>query len=217
MAEWEIRDINDVMDAIDQEKQLDPGLISDDEKRRFVQDCLDDLGDLGVFERVIETQVTSGPVDLSVIDGQETGFDKIIEVYWNGRALDPVAPRSVDRNQEAGLPTGYWLVGSQLYFYPRLAPGVSGTLTVEMIYRPLTVTDLPREWRRLLVIYGTHRCHKKNGSTFSAREYLTEYETRKTSLYNKALQKRNQRKTTNRGMNDRPPYMPFSTIDDVLL
>lgn len=208
MPEFEIMTIDDVLAAIDDEKQLDPGLVSIEEKKRFVQDCLDDLGDLGVFEKVVEAEVSSSPVDLSTLGGTETGFEKVIDVYWNGRVLNSVTPRSVDHSIEANQPTGYWLVGNYLYLYPKLAPGASGRLMVEMVYRPLTVQDLPREWRRLLVLYGVARCFIKNGSAFSAASYMNEYETRKTSLYTKELQRRNQRKTVHRldSFEDDIPY-----------
>lgn len=193
--------VADVIAAIDEEKQLDPGLISVSEKERFIQDALDDLGDLSVFEKVVTSTVTSSPVDLTTLGGSDTGYEKLVEVFWNDKLLDRVSPRQADMSVESDTPRGYWTVGSDLYLYPKLKAGSSGTLKVHMIYRPLDVPDLPREWRRLLVLYAVHRCHKKNGNTFASREYRSEYEEKKMVLFNKAIQNRNQNPTQNRDNN----------------
>jgi hypothetical protein len=208
MASYDLNTLQDVLDAIDEEKQLDPGLVSPNEKRRYVQDALDDIGDLALFEKRVTATVTASMVDLATLGGTPTGYETIIGVYWNGRPLGPVDPRAIDQTALGNTPAGYWSMTDGLYLWPGLEATVSGELTVDMNYRPTwpatlgTVIDLPKEWRRLLVLYGTYRCHKKNGNTFSAREYQTDYENLKARLANLEIQRRNQRQTSVRQDND---------------
>lgn len=215
MASYELRTLKDVMDAIDEEKQLDPGLISDEEKRRFIQDALDDLGDLGLFEDVY-TFTGMNPIDLSRDSFDNfTGFQSIVNVYYKGRVVNPVSPRDINIEQTGNDPQGYWLVGTKLFLWP--APTENVTILVELNKRPVWPADLgdeidlPMEWRRLLVLYGTHRCHKKNGNVFSANDYLNEYERLKGSLVNQAMQRRNSRVTA---ISRREPFdgLPWGVI-----
>ena len=50
------RTFKELQDAIKDEMQLDPGLISDRERKQFLNEALKDLGSMGLFEKT--TQVT---------------------------------------------------------------------------------------------------------------------------------------------------------------
>jgi hypothetical protein len=159
--------------AIQAEMQLDPGLVSDAERLRFVNDCLSQLGGLNLLEKaaVVDTidQYPTLPADLV----------KLKEIYADDV---PLTYLTSEYDQDTtGTPFGYVWEGSLLRLYPiatasvelRLIYNYSPTAAASMTSG--AVPDLPEGWDMLLVDYACARAHRKNGNYLSYRQYKADY------------------------------------------
>lgn len=176
---------NEINTAIAEEMQLDPGLVSAAERRRFVNDGLKLFANLQILEKVytqagVATQYVDLPSDL----------EKIKVLYWNDGTNTRTLPsiyQSFDFSSH-GTPQGYIQEGTQIRLYPY--PSVSGSLRWVYSYRPdyFTVSNgssfpsIPETWDTLLVDYGCYRSHRKNGNYLAATQYLSDF---KSSLNDK--------------------------------
>jgi hypothetical protein len=166
--------------AIKEEMQLDPGLVTDAERVRFINDCLDEIGGLQLIElEYTDTNVSSQYPTIP------QGLTKIIALYWNGNKLTPM-DSDIDFNS-VGQPVGYVVQSGKVRLYPK--PSAPGELKWVYTGTPphCTETDiidetstaepsLPENWHRLLITYACYRSHRKNGNIIMAREYKNDYD-----------------------------------------
>lgn len=158
--------------------QLDPGLVSDAERRRFINDCLNKLGNLQLLEKVYtQSSVSSQFVNLP------SDFGKLKRLYWyDGSIYHLLVPvEDASSFNSTGRPVGYNLEGSQLRLYP--APSSSGTLRWVYAYNPAEYStsnggdnpDIPKTWDGLLVDYACYRSHRKNGNQVASLQYYRDF------------------------------------------
>lgn len=160
--------------AIQAEMQLDPGLVSDAERLRFINDGLSTIGSLQILEKVTTTptisQYPTKPVDLLRLRG----------LYLEDVALVP-ANGSFDTDT-TGTPHAYIIEGDDVRLYP--VPSASVSLRWEYTYSPVAgasitssaIPDLPDGWDGLLVDYACYRAHRKNGNYLSSSQYRKDFD-----------------------------------------
>lgn len=175
--------------AVQVEMQLDPGLISAEERAQFINDALADVGDLGLFERTEEFDVEDGTVALP------DDFVHAIAVMWeDGRALRPA---TVTMSDKVGTPV-YFV---QSYNSIRVFPKSDGKLLMVYSFRPAALVDdadqpdIPNGYDAMLVEYAVARAHRKNGNIGLYREYMASYETYKIRLAQELVRRINSRVT----------------------
>ncbi len=179
MKFWEINN------AIKEEMRLDPGLVLDSERTRFINDCMDNIGAL----QLIELTVTQTLV-VSQYPTSPTGLGKIRSLYWNDVKL-AMLPSDKDVNS-TGEPIGYILEADSVRLYPKpMAPGslrwtYTGTppYVTEAILTDETSSSepaLPVSWHSLLIEYACHRSHRKNGNILMANQYKKDYDSNMAS------------------------------------
>lgn len=169
---------SEINTAIGEEMQLDPGLVSDEERRRYINDCLDKMGNLQLLEKVYEEAgVSTQYVDFP------TDFNNLKRLYWYDGAtyqlLKPVEDSSPFNS--TGKPTGYNIEGTQIRLYP--APSSAGTLRWVYSYIPAEFTtsnggstpDLPISWDGCIVDYCCYRSHRKNGNQVASLQYYRDF------------------------------------------
>lgn len=158
--------------------QLDPGLVIDVERQRFINDFLDKAGNLQLLEKVLEeTGVSTQYVDYP------SDFNKLKRLYWydgaNYQLLEPIADTS--NFSSSGKPIGYNIEGNQVRLIP--SPSTSGTLRWVYAYIPAEYTgsnggdtpDLPKTWDGAIVDYCCYRSHRKNGNQVASMQYYRDF------------------------------------------
>jgi len=179
----------EIKQAVRDEMQLDPGLISDAERNRFINYWLDDVASWGLLEKSITLPVLAGnnPITLP------NNLIHLAEVIYEGRDLVPTSMRVSGE----GNPVAYALEGRQLHLLP--LPSVAGEVRLLYSYRPehltsdVDIPEVPNDWMLLGVLYTVFRAHKKNGNTAASREYQQEYEMKKGEKVREMLQHYNSR------------------------
>lgn len=164
----------EIEEAVSLEMQLDPGLISPAERRRFINDALMDLGSMGLFEKEVVLPVTEdGHINMPV------DYVDLITLRSNtGNALRPLETR-VDVNATSNSPIGFIMGFDKIRLYPR--PSVGTTVTLLYSYRPMPLErnedrpDIPEGFDRMLVDFVVGHCHRKNGNIGLYREYVAAY------------------------------------------
>lgn len=200
------RTLKQLNEDIKTEMQLDPGLISDAERMRFINQAINDIGDLGLFEKEIDLPVEDGEAELP-----EDFLSPVCVRWQDGRILRPVP--FVSAQSHSHNPVGFSIVGNALRTYPLS----TGTCKVLYNYRPQDVLndddvpDIPSGWDRLLVDHAVALAHRKNGNIQLFREYMQYYEMRKTSLITELLRKQNSR--TNEVYNQEYAINPSTPFD----
>lgn len=176
-----------IKSAIQTEMQLDPGLVSDAERNRFLDYWLDDVGSWGVLER-------TSTVTYSARAQEATLPETVIhlnQVILGNRELKLAYGAELG----VGEPRFYSVSGNSLRLYP--TPTENVRLTITYSYRPEYLTsdsdvpEIPRDWIYLGVLYGVYRSHKKNGNVLMSREYNQEYEQKKAEKMREYLAKYN--------------------------
>ena len=186
-----MRTLGELMSAIETEMQLDPGLISDEERSRFINDCLSDLGTLSLLEKSADVASVDGFVSLP------TDLVEIIDVFWEDILLRPL--ESNNMTGSSAKPIGYITYYDNIKLYP--TPNEDGNVKLIYSYRPssLNITsdkpDIPEGWDYLLVDYAVGRAHRKNGNIGLYREYMGAYEEGKVKLMTELTKRQNSRIT----------------------
>jgi len=164
--------------AITEEMQLDPGLVSDAERRRFINDFLNKVGNLQLLEKVYEeASVSTQYVDFP------SDFSKLKRLYWyDGSVYTLLEPVQDDAAfNSSGKPVGYNIEGNQVRLYP--SPSSSGTLRWIYNYLPAEFTtsnegdtpDIPQAWDGTIVDYACYRSHRKNGNQVASLQYYRDF------------------------------------------
>ena len=203
------RTFAELQQAIATEMQLDPGLISDEERKRFINDCLADLGDMGLFEKEAVLTVTNGEAALP------SDFVSLISVRWqDGRTLRP-ASLEEQIVGSGSKPVKFLLMPQKI----RVIPAADGELMLYYGYRPAPleadtdVPDIPEGYDMLIVDYSVARAHRKNGNIGLWREYMSYYESGKLRLANELLRRINSRVTP---MHNQHHEIMFDPLDSFM-
>lgn len=178
----------EIQDAIKTEMQLDPGLISELERKSFINDALKDVGGIGLFEKystlVIDNGIATLPDDL--VD--------IIDIKFGDRYLVPMENQNGLSMGET--PMGYIARYNSIELVPKPTTGV---VDVYYSYRPKPLVDptdtpeIPNGFDLMLIDYSVSRAHRKNGNIGLAREYMATYAERKGELYQELTRRLNTR------------------------
>lgn len=175
------RTLSQLNEAIKTEMQLDPGLISDPERKQFINDCIIDLGSISSFEKLVDIEVTDGKALLP------TDFVDFIALF---RGNTQIKPATTSRTTEGFI--------SQ---YPNIEirPHQTETLTLWYTYAPARleedsdVPDIPYGFDNAIVDYAVARAHRKNGNIGIYREYMSAYESKKAELHTRLVRFENSR------------------------
>jgi hypothetical protein len=164
------RTFKQLQDAVKTEMQLDPGLVSDTERQQFINDCLQDLGSLGGFEK---------HVTLSFTDGVATLPADYVDYIALFRGDVFIRPATAQYTTNGFIPR-----------YPQIEvrPHATEDLTFWYAYSPAALSadsdipDIPVGYDYAIVEYAVARAHRKNGNTGLYREYMSSYENAKAKL-----------------------------------
>lgn len=180
----------EIQTAIREDMTMNPGLISDTERRQFINDCIDDLGTLDAFEKDdIAIMSVAGVVTLP------DDFVSLVSVVWvDGRVLPALGyPQS---GFSSGMtPIGYVPYVDKVRLYP--TPETDAEARITYRYRPAHLVndtdrpDIPNGWDSLIVDFAIAKCHRKNGEIGLYREYMSAYEDGKQKLDLELIRKLN--------------------------
>jgi len=182
------RNFQALQDAIKSEMQLDPGLISDVERKVFINDCIKELGRTPLFEKYDDFPIIDGTVALP------DDFVELIEVRYGHLLLKPSALQSMDITDTA--PLRYAITYDVLNLYPATR---TGTVRLFYVYKPATLSEpedvpnIPNGWDNLIVDYAVGRAHRKNGNMSLYREYMGAFNSGKGELISELLKRSNTR------------------------
>lgn len=176
--------LSELNNAVRTEMQLDPGLVSDAERTRFINDCIADLGGLGCFEK---------RADLSLTDGLASIPDDFVDFISLHRGDVLVPPANIDNSTEGFIPR-----------FPviEVRPHATETLTFTYAYMPAPVSndsdvpDLPYGMDVAIIDYAVARAHRKNGNIGLYREYMSAYESKKYDVLQRLTRVQNSRVET---------------------
>jgi hypothetical protein len=185
--------------------QLDPGLISDIERKQFINDAINDLGSLGMFEKEVDVASVDGVVAVP------NDYIGLIYVKWvDGRLLQPCR---VQTNLTTGNPYGFVLNNTELELVP--IPTQDDAVKMYYLYRPLKLVndsdqpDIPNGYDSLLVDYAVAKAHRKNGNTALWKEYMNYYDNKKADLLFELTRRANSRVTRMYNEDDAPTSGTF--------
>ena len=182
------RTLQELNDAIKTEMQLDPGVISDAERKSFINNCIADLGSIGLFEKTVTIVALNGKLDLP--DDLVT----IIDVMYDNRYLTPIK-RMITMSGDK--PVGYTVMYNKM----ELFPPASGDVDIFYAYRPSPLEietdrpDIPNGYDKIIVDWGVAHAHRKNGNIGLYREYMGGYNEGKSELINELTRRYNTRVT----------------------
>ena len=177
-----------MQDAIRSEMQLDPGLISDTERKLFINDCIKELGRTPLFEKYAYLDIVNGEVTLP------DDFVELIELRYDHTILKPSSLMSMDISNMA--PQRYAMTYDVLNLYPATRVG---TVRLYYVYKPPLlvlpedVPAIPNGWDNLIVDYAVGRAHRKNGNMSLYREYMGSFNSGKGELISELLKRSNTR------------------------
>lgn len=171
----------ELSDAVKTEMQLDPGLISEVERRRFINDCISDLGGMSCFEKQASLTFTDGLATLP------EDFVDFIALY---RADKQIRPATTAHTTEGFISR-----------FPQLEirPHTTEALTLWYTYAPVALVndtdkaDIPYGFDNAIIDYAVARAHRKNGNIGLYREYMSAYESKKFELYQRLTRLENSR------------------------
>lgn len=169
----------EIQSAVQTEMQLDPGLISIDERKRFINDAIADLGGVGSFQKQVDLSLTGGAADLP------DDFVDFIAVVRNKVLLNPTSIR--DRIN------GYLILYNKLEVFPQ----DTDVVTLYYAYRPAKLVldddkpDIPNGYDLAIRDYAVARAHRKNGNIGLYREYMSAYEDSKFKLQQELIRREN--------------------------
>lgn len=204
-------DRREIKQAIRDAMRLDPGLIGNRERERFVNDTCRKLAALGVWEMAYAADVSASPAALPAT------FSSPVEARWDGRRLQLIDRSKVPSTIPKGAPVYYWVAidpadgAFKLYTYPEI--NALGKLTVEYISKfvriPTDETEdgsgadshdlsqygVPEAWHSVVVDGAIAAAHMKNGNHLASREYQKAHDEMRQLLYVQAIEQMNSRPT----------------------
>jgi len=163
------------------EMEIDPAIVSDAERYRYINRGIDDIASLGIFENVADLEASSNPVQLP------DDYIALIDAFRvDGINLIKLTPVSSLR-QGTGLPYGYLIVDKSMYLVPFQPCDIRLIYThrphyiseEEGVEHDASVPGLPEDWHPLLVTFAVALCHLKSGSIARYTQYLDAYQGRK--------------------------------------
>lgn len=168
--------------------QLDPGLISDLERKTFINDCISELGRAPLFEKYTDVEIVDGEIDVP------DDFVELIELRYNHELLKPSPLSSMDVGTSA--PIRYAITYNKIQLYPALS---TGTVRMYYVYSPMPLVepddqpDIPNGYDSVIVDYATGKAHRKNGNIGLYREYMSSFNSGKGELISELLKRSNTR------------------------
>lgn len=177
------RTFAEILDAIRVEMQLDPGLISDDERKRFVNESLIDLGTLGCFEKKVDLEFVNGRANLP------SDYIDYVGLYRDGVLIPPASTDSSQKGVVLSYPT------------LEVSGGETETLQLWYGYAPSKLElltdrpDIPYGYDRAVIDFAVALAHRKNGNIGLYREYMSSYSALKNDLYHRLTNIQNARIT----------------------
>lgn len=180
--------------AIQAEMQLDPGLVADSERLRFINDALSQIGSLGVLDKVAETTTAAE------YPTKPTDLFRLQELYCDGVPLAYI--QSGHESTTTGTPIGYALEAEAVRLYP--APSASVSLTWHYVYVPVACAsitssatpDIPEGWDSMIVDYACYRSHRKNGNYLSSAQYKKDFDSALAMRVRESVVRMNAKKKT---------------------
>ena len=189
--------------SIQTEMQLDPGLISDEERTDFINDCIADLGGIGGFETSVAIELTGGVATLPA------DFVSAIAVIRNDKVLHPTS----FRDKRDGFIISYDRI--------EVFPHEDETVTLWYCYMPAPLEEstdrpnIPNGFDVAIRDYAVARAHRKNGNIGLYREYMAAYEAKKYELSQRLTQLENSR-ITNIINSEEPAELPSIQNEEIL-
>jgi hypothetical protein len=154
--------------------QLDPGLISVDERKRFINKAIDDLSLINLWIKDASLEVDAGDSEVTL----PTDFLLPLNVFWGDSELVPVK-RTSTPGGTSGTPTGYIMKPGIIELVP--ATNADGNLFVTYTYKGIHLTtdaSVPNfhlDACSAIENYATAMCHRKNGNIFMYNQYYGMY------------------------------------------
>lgn len=174
-----------LQESVRLEMQLDPGLISVDERKNFINNCIDELGRIGLFVKTATIPVLLGVADVP------DDFSGIIGVHYNGVPLKPSAQMP---NVTGDTPLKYFFLYNKIKVIPSVA---SCNIELTYSYKPARLVaegdkpDLPLGWDNLIVDFAVGSAHRKNGNIGLYREYMGAYNSGRGELVTELMKRLN--------------------------
>lgn len=168
-------------EAIKMEMEVDPAIVNDTERYRYINRAVDDLASVAMFEKMVTLDAEENPVPLP--------DDFIAEVAVYRVSADSLVQLSPAHryNSASGTPVEYFIMSNQMF----LIPFSPCEIRLIYTYRPTGVSEipgeeydnssptLPEDWHPLIIPYAVALCHLKSGSVARYQQYLNEYTQRK--------------------------------------
>lgn len=171
--------------AVRTEMQLDPGLISDDERKQFLNNCLDELGRIPLFVKTVTLPVVNGVADVP------DDFSSLVDIHYGGRALLPSQQMPA---LMGSAPTHYFFLYNKIKVIPSVT---TCNIDLTYAYKPARLVndadqpDLPNGWDGLLVDFAVGSAHRKNGNIGLYREYMGAYNSGRGELVTDLMRRYN--------------------------
>lgn len=204
------RTLLQLRNAVIEDMRLNPGLIIDTERNRFINRGLLDLSDMQLFFKDATLDHTAGVVTLPDDFMSVLGVRRTDGVWLN--SIPDYYPPSV-----GDTPLGYIQKASTIELYPK--PTSNGQIALCYIYRLAQLTsdteqpDVPNGYDDLLVDFAVALCHRKNGNMGIYREYMGTYNLSKESLRLELTRKLNTKiMTMQNSDNVTMPVTPFDFL-----
>lgn len=202
------RTLAELRAAMIEDMRLNPGLITDAERNRFLNRALLDLSDMQLFDKEVSIAYVAGVIALPDDFMSVVGLQRSDGIWLKSMPLD--SPPTVGES-----PFGYVQKADTIELYPK--PTVDGTATLTYIYRLPSLTSdtqqptIPNGYDDLLIDFAVALCHRKNGNMGIYREYMGTYNLGKDSLQLELVRKLNTKILTMQ--NSDTTYRPTTPFD----
>lgn len=204
------RTLTELRAAMVEDMRLNPGLITDTERDRFLNRALLDLSDMQLFDKDLSIAYTAGVITLPDDFMSVVGIKRTDGIWLKAMPLD--SPPSVGET-----PFGYVQKADTIELYPK--PTGNGTVTLTYIYRLPKLAlaadqpAIPNGYDDLLIDFAVALCHRKNGNMGIYREYMGTYNMGKGSLQLELIRKLNTKILTMQNSdNTFRPTTPFDYL-----
>ena len=154
--------------------QLDPGLISVDERKRFINKAIDDLSLINLWVKDTTLVVAPSTAEVTL----PTDFLLPLNVFFGDIELLPVKRTGVPGGL-TGTPSGYIIKPNLIELVPTSVTG--GNLFLTYTYKGLHLADdddvanFHLDASNAIETYATAMCHRKNGNIFMYNQYYNSY------------------------------------------
>ena len=181
-----------LQEAVQTEMQLDPGLISDGERKQFINEGIHEIGGDNLFEKTVSLTTSEGIVDIP------DDFITLHGLFWNNIPLTPATNTFTD--SRTSTPTHFVVRYDTIELIPHPV-NEADEVKMHYTYQPTPLSastdqpEIPNGWDRLLVDYAVSRAHRKNGNVGLAREYMSTFDYQKSKLALEMVRRLNSRIT----------------------